>query len=366
MASTIMNHYTFSSNEKALGFDAGATDLASFFDQNLFNDPELIDPFETSPPLFPLVGNSTTPSFSNAFAQQDALLASPLGLSPSQSLSPYDFAYDFTTSPMLSSSYDGSGTIEGLATPELGGNDLALPSLFFPSNSNDLVGMESPVWNPMDLGLISTSFLDAPVGAISPQMMRLDSFEASPSPLIAEKKVVASRKRKESSPLAFEIDASEQVVVAPQPASFAKDKFNGTRNTKIKPIPFDAPTMTRSYIIPSITSRKRAPAAISAKLLPSLTNKRQKRSESPQTPAPAFDSINDEGCLDPSELPDELLSAIELKRRQNTLAARRSRMRKKDHLEGIQKGVEGVQAELEIWKARALKAEEELKAIRGS
>lgn len=263
---------------------------------------------------------------------------------------------------MLSSSYDGSGSIEGLATPELGGNDLALPSLFFPSTSNDLVEMESPVWNPMDLELISTSFFDTPVGAISPQMMRLDSFEASLSPLIPEKKVAAGRKRKESSPLAFEI---EQVVAPTPPTSFAKDKFNGTRNTKIKPIPFDAPTMTRSYIIPSITSRKPAPAAISAKLIPSLTNKRQKRSESPQTPAPVFDSVNDEGCLDPSDLPDELLSAIELKRRQNTLAARRSRMRKKDHLEGIQKGVEGVQAELEVWKARALKAEEELKAFKG-
>lgn len=71
--------------------------------------------------------------------------------------------------------------------------------------------------------------------------------------------------------------------------------------------------MSRSYVIPSITSRKRAPPAISAKLIPTLASNKKARRAS--TPIP-YDEFNDEGA-DPSELPDELLSAIELKRRQN-------------------------------------------------
>lgn len=61
--------------------------------------------------------------------------------------------------------------------------------------------------------------------------------------------------------------------------------------------------------------------------------------------------------LNPDDLPDELLSAIELKRRQNTLAARRSRMRKAGHLAELQ-------ATIDERDARIAALEEEVLALR--
>lgn len=61
--------------------------------------------------------------------------------------------------------------------------------------------------------------------------------------------------------------------------------------------------------------------------------------------------------LNPDEIPDELLSAIELKRRQNTLAARRSRMRKAGHLAELQ-------ATIEERDARIASLEDELLALK--
>jgi hypothetical protein len=41
--------------------------------------------------------------------------------------------------------------------------------------------------------------------------------------------------------------------------------FNGTRNTKVPPVPVDAPTVSRKYVLPSATSRKEVPRSIARK-----------------------------------------------------------------------------------------------------
>lgn len=111
----------------------------------------------------------------------------------------------------------------------------------------------------------------------------------------------------------------------------------------------------RNYILPSATSRKRAPAAISAKLTGPAA-KKGKRARRDSTPLP------EDEPLDPEDIPDELLSAIELKRRQNTLAARRSRMRKAGHLAELKDEIDGLKSELEQWKAKYAELEEVLRA----
>lgn len=187
---------------------------------------------------------------------------------------------------MLGGSGLYSSEIDGLATPELADSQ-DLPSLFFGTQLEAAQsGGLSPVWNPVDAVVDEPSTADL---AVSPEMMRLSSPAPSAAP---------SKKRKAStvSPV-LEHEGREPV----------KDKFTGVRNTKIPPIPFTAPTMTRSYVIPSVTSRRKAPAAITAKITGA------KRARKDKAPAPPAD---DEEGMDPDELPDELLSAIELKRRQ--------------------------------------------------
>ncbi|KAF9504309.1 hypothetical protein BS47DRAFT_1262669, partial [Hydnum rufescens UP504] len=77
-------------------------------------------------------------------------------------------------------------------------------------------------------------------------------------------------------------------------------------------VPVDAPTQQRSYIKPSATSRKDIPAAFAA------ASKKRGVSE-------VFDDLED---------------AIEAKRRQNTVAARRSRARKLEYVRDLEAKVE--------------------------
>ncbi|EIN12890.1 hypothetical protein PUNSTDRAFT_38965, partial [Punctularia strigosozonata HHB-11173 SS5] len=92
-------------------------------------------------------------------------------------------------------------------------------------------------------------------------------------------------------------------------------------------IPLDAPIQPRTYLTPSVTSRKDVPLTFA-----------KKRAR--------FDSVEveEEGDL---ELDAQDLSAIEAKRRQNTLAARRSRRRKAEYQQALERSVEH-------WKGRAL------------
>jgi len=98
-------------------------------------------------------------------------------------------------------------------------------------------------------------------------------------------------------------------------------------------VPVDAPTQSRSYIKPSATSRKDIPAAFVA-----VSKKR--------------------GV---SEVADDLEDAIEAKRRQNTVAARRSRARKLEYVRDLESKVEQLQSDLSEALCRAETAEAELR-----
>lgn len=102
-------------------------------------------------------------------------------------------------------------------------------------------------------------------------------------------------------------------------------------------VPLNAPIQTRKYVTPSATSRKEIPTA--------WLKKKRARSQ-------AFgeeDELEDDVNLNPDDV-----DAIEAKRRQNTLAARRSRKRKLEYQRELEASVEREKEEKEIWKQRAM------------
>jgi hypothetical protein len=268
--------------------------------------------------------------------------------------SPYDLSsqYDFT-SPLLSGAFGTPDSLDGsLGTPDFGED---YPSLF-----GDVAPTTSWSSAPIDAKapvLVPTSI------AVSPSVMSLDGEEIAPATSSVEAVTVTSAPVENQSekptvaitlPRQYKgIKTQEELdAEAASLKTFTKDRFTGHRNTRKKAIDFDAPTLPKNYIMASATSRKRAPASVAKQIEGAGSNKRARRDS---TPLPA--ATPDGGELDPSALPDEVLSAIELKRRQNTLAARRSRMRKAGHLAELQ-------ASIDERDNRIAQLEEELLALK--
>ncbi|KAF8443213.1 hypothetical protein L210DRAFT_3396322 [Boletus edulis BED1] len=129
-------------------------------------------------------------------------------------------------------------------------------------------------------------------------------------------------------------------TVAPLPSTKRKSTATGTRKN-ITPgtlVPVDAPTQSRKYVIPSTTSRKELPATFRRKRLRTAGAGDEE------------DQLAEEG-LTPSL---SELEQIEVKRRQNTVAARRSRKRKLEYQRELEQSLEQYKRESEMWKQRAL------------
>ena len=99
-----------------------------------------------------------------------------------------------------------------------------------------------------------------------------------------------------------------------------------------------APTQTRNYVTPSATSRKEVPAVFA-----------RKRARS--TAFGDEEDQLDDYVLPPNPTEKDL---IEQKRRQNTVAARRSRKRKLEHLQLLETSLEKERQLKEQWRERAL------------
>lgn len=102
-------------------------------------------------------------------------------------------------------------------------------------------------------------------------------------------------------------------------------------------VPFDAPIQNRKYLTPSATSRKEVPAVFA---------KKTKRGRSV--------AFGDDDLLEDEDMEGVDMDAIEAKRRQNTLAARRSRKRKLEYQRELEASVEKEKEEKDQWKTRAL------------
>ncbi|KAG8725782.1 hypothetical protein FRC12_024038 [Ceratobasidium sp. 428] len=111
-------------------------------------------------------------------------------------------------------------------------------------------------------------------------------------------------------------------------------------------LPVDAPTQTRNYYGPSATSRKVLPAGFEERRAKIVAKRRR-------------------GVETAVEMTEEeiLNAAVEDKRRANTVAARRSRQRKLEHVKGLEEELAAANEAMELWKARAIAAEGMLKEM---
>jgi hypothetical protein len=129
-------------------------------------------------------------------------------------------------------------------------------------------------------------------------------------------------------------------AVAKPPASRRKVIATGIRKGVTPETLLDesAPTQSRNYVTPSVTSRKEVPAIFA-----------RKRARS--TAFGDEEDQLDDYVLPPNPTEKDL---IEQKRRQNTVAARRSRKRKLEHLQLLESSLEKERQEKEQWRERAL------------
>ncbi|KAH7908828.1 hypothetical protein BJ138DRAFT_1156734 [Hygrophoropsis aurantiaca] len=229
---------------------------------------------------------------------------------------------EYLTSPLIDSPLDD----ELLTTPALGSADMNADILTSPLMGDydddsfrefpSLFGGDYPPIYPQSKpqqGLIPQPDFDA-MYLISPNTPFLDTPDASPF---------------------------EPSMHHPQASSRRKNGATGTRKniTPSSLVPIDAPTQSRKYVTPSATSRKAVPAVFA-----------RKRARS-QAFGDEEDQLNEDVVITPSMSEAE---QIEAKRRQNTIAARRSRKRKLEYQRELEDNVERYKRESEIWKSRAL------------
>ncbi|KAJ7575552.1 hypothetical protein C8J56DRAFT_974856 [Mycena floridula] len=222
--------------------------------------------------------------------------------------SPWDTPYDdFATSPLDDSPFQDFLTtpvIQDLDPASIESYDASLP-LF---GGNDMAMYESSAPVAVKPKMPETEKLYT----ISPGTPSLDPTSLYPSPRMPTTTTLPATRRKSSA--------------------------TGTRKniTPESLVPIDAPTQPRKYVLPSATSRKEVPAVFA-----------KKRSKSM-----AFGDEEDEL--------DEPLAAnatekeqIEWKRRQNTLAARKSRKRKLEYQQQLEVEVQRLSVDVQKYKTQA-------------
>jgi hypothetical protein len=154
------------------------------------------------------------------------------------------------------------------------------------------------------------------------------------------------------------LDSHPSSAFAAPPRSTSKAKSVNARKTKshrkIPPtgtrknvtpeslIPVEAPIQRRKYVTSSATSRKELPVVFARKRTHSV--------------AFSVEEEDDQLAGDISTVPPtpSEMNAIESKRLQNTLAARRSRKRKLEYQRELESSMESLRLEKEAWKARAV------------
>ncbi|EMD31369.1 hypothetical protein CERSUDRAFT_119761 [Gelatoporia subvermispora B] len=143
-----------------------------------------------------------------------------------------------------------------------------------------------------------------------------------------------------------EINSDDTSAIVPHPGqSLRRTARSRTRVTPDALIPLDAPIQPRSYAAPSSTSENPVTNILNANRIAQYQATSDKSASGSSTAAP--NSID--------------LDAIEAKRRQNTLAARRSRKRKMEYQQQLESDLERARADMEMWRSRALTLENELK-----
>ena len=236
-----------------------------------------------------------------------------------------DFGAEFLTSPLDESPWEEMLTTPALESDDMCGDMLTSPAIV----DSDDFGFGSM---PLFADALSYSRTLEPVKT-SPAIQHqvFDGLYTMPSPDTPS----LDPSSIDASPSAPPIDTPS--LTPSEIASRRKSSPTGTRKniTPESLIPFDAPIQPRKYLTPSATSRKEVPAVF-----------KKKRSRST-----AFGEEEDGGDESAQNVD---LEAIEAKRRQNTLAARRSRKRKLEYQRELEATVEKEKEEKDQWRTKAL------------
>lgn len=233
-------------------------------------------------------------------------------------------------------------------------------------------------------------------GPPSPQASVAGASAHTPKPSAPARKKTRTNSSSRSSISSIDALISEAMGANNTPAAGRLVPTGHRRNiTSASLVPLDAPTQIRNYLTPSSTSKKEIPSAFVARRNklkakeaaitktstpgPSTAGRKRTREDAgvdevDQLQDDDTPMSNNNAAASPSTTPSSptnnpaptaelasesssLLSAIEAKRRQNTLAARRSRQRKLDYVRNLEELVSALTRERDSWKARAEGAE---------
>jgi len=257
-------------------------------------------------------------------------------------------------------------------TPSLGWDEF-LTSPFDDSPCGDFDFLETPLNGAASLGddfftspmvadgnSFDPSFTDLPVFADDEfAKMSVSSMPPPPPPPTSFDGLFTM------SPLTPALDASvlpspqvTDVSIVPQTSAYddsSTSKKKGPTGTRknVTPetlVPLDAPTQPRNYVAPSSTSRKELPAVFAKKRARSTAFGDEE------------DELDDEAAANGTPTGSEA-DAIAAKRRQNTLAARRSRKRKLEHQRELENAVEAERQDKEMWRGKAMFYEAHIRAM---
>jgi Basic region leucine zipper len=310
-------------------------------DNNMTEDPVMVSAHDSTAPVFPpaVTQEAAVQALMDVFQGDShcpctacAATLTPLSLiiaSPElQTMA--DFS-EYLTSPFDDSPIDD----DLLTTPAIGSGDLSGVNIFTSPIMDDwtvggYIDDDQPVFNPNfgTLFPVEKQPADTPPMTVSPSTIDLNGmWTLSPQTPSLDHSTFNSPSVQSNNPL---------------PSTRRKSTATGTRKnvTPETLVPIDAPTQPRKYTTPSATSRKEVPAVFA-----------RKRARS-QAFGDEEDQLEDEAyTLPPNATEQEL---IEAKRRQNTIAARRSRKRKLEYQRELEDSLENVKLERDMWKSRAL------------
>ncbi|GAA5952303.1 hypothetical protein JCM8115_003561 [Rhodotorula mucilaginosa] len=169
----------------------------------------------------------------------------------------------------------------------------------------------------------------------------LASLGSSFSPRVPEVPLPAPPSRRTSSVTITSTPAASTMPAPPAPPKRAPTGFR-----QVELLPLDAPIQSRNSVLPSATSRKRKTAGAER----ALAKRGRTATPAIEEPAPhSSPALADAGAED---LPADIVAAVERKRLQNTLSARKSRARKHARLQELETENEALRARIAELEAR--------------
>lgn len=322
--------------------DAGDMSLPFDLDFSKFSGFDAVTAFPVLDVSPQLIDPSTKPDHALGVVDPlvfDSSLDSPLGLSGSLSTETSPLS-DLLASPLFSVGPDSavpSATISELPLPRVAdGTPLfgsaptpALPPLPTAQSLSSTLAWFPPLPSGSTAALSPTILRPLPPAPSAPH----------PSPSMTPWTPALSYTEGDFAPASSSSSSSKAPKRAP----------TGFRQSSAPLLPLDAPIQPRTSVIPSATSRKRKTAAAEKALA------KRGRSVAPAAPEPA---AAPRAAAD-DDLPDDIVAAVERKRLQNTLSARKSRARKQARLQELEAENEALKArvdELERALGLALRA----------